>query len=166
MGLLAGQGRRTGRLGHLYVLCAVPAVRNGCTLVCLGSSHCTHGREASQIRLNHTPWHEPYCCSAHKWHQCAGKTCHPGAHTYHPLPRALLCSAPPCRWGLQRGTSVLAKSTKAARIRANLDVLSWQLPEQAMARLCARQLQQRMVDGSFWMHPKGPYRSLAELWDE
>jgi diketogulonate reductase-like aldo/keto reductase len=61
---------------------------------------------------------------------------------------------------------VLAKSTKAARIRANLDVLSWQLPEQAMARLCARQLQQRMVDGSFWLTPKGPYKTLRDLWDE
>ena len=26
--------------------------------------------------------------------------------------------------------------------------------------------QQRLVDGSFWVSPAGPYRSVAELWDD
>lgn len=34
------------------------------------------------------------------------------------------------RWAVQRGTSVLPKSVHPERIAANLDVLSWQLPEQ------------------------------------
>jgi diketogulonate reductase-like aldo/keto reductase len=70
------------------------------------------------------------------------------------------------RWGLQRGTSVIAKSTHPERIRANLDVLSWRLPEEAERRLGGLGLQQRMVDGSFWLSPKGPYRTLRDLWDE
>lgn len=28
-----------------------------------------------------------------------------------------------------------------------------------------RMLQQRMVTGVMWLHPRGPYRTLAELWD-
>ena len=24
----------------------------------------------------------------------------------------------------------------------------------------------RMVDGSFWLHPKGPYVTMQDLWEE
>ena len=24
----------------------------------------------------------------------------------------------------------------------------------------------RMVNGSFWLHPRGPYVTMADLWDE
>lgn len=41
-----------------------------------------------------------------------------------PLPQVLI------RWAVQRGTSVLPKSVNPTRIAANMDVLSWALPEQ------------------------------------
>ncbi len=72
------------------------------------------------------------------------------------------------RWAVQRGTSVLPKSVNPQRIAANLEVLlgGWRLSEQHMAALDALPLQRRMVDGSFWVDARGPYRSTAELWDE
>jgi diketogulonate reductase-like aldo/keto reductase len=61
---------------------------------------------------------------------------------------------------------VIAKSTRPERILANLDVLSWRLPEDDERKLGSLALQQRMVDGSFWLSPRGPYRTLHDLWDE
>lgn len=87
-------------------------------------------------------------------------------------------AAPPCcpplhrapqvliRWGVQRGTSVLPKSTNPARIRANIEVFDWSLGREDFDRLSALATQQRMVDGSFWLSPGGPYRTLRDLWDE
>eukprot|EP00775_Hariotina_reticulata_P009976 gene9976-10130_t len=72
------------------------------------------------------------------------------------------------RWAVQRGTSVLPKSTSAVRIKANLDVLAWSLPDADVAALSrlAEASPQRMVDGSFWLNPMGPYKTLQDLWDE
>ena len=39
------------------------------------------------------------------------------------------------RWGIQRGTVVIPKSINPERIANNFDVLSWELPEDAMAQL-------------------------------
>lgn len=39
------------------------------------------------------------------------------------------------RWGLQMGNSVLPKSTKEARIKENLDVFDWSIPEDLFAKL-------------------------------
>lgn len=36
------------------------------------------------------------------------------------------------RWGVQRGTSVLPKSTNPDRVKQNLDVLDWELSEDDM----------------------------------
>lgn len=38
------------------------------------------------------------------------------------------------RWGLQMGQSVLPKSTNEARIRENLDVFDWSIPEDLFAK--------------------------------
>lgn len=70
------------------------------------------------------------------------------------------------RWALQRGTSALPKSTRPERIRSNLDVFDWRLDQPDFDRLSQLATQLRMVDGSIWLHPQGPYRSLAELWDD
>jgi len=72
------------------------------------------------------------------------------------------------RWNLERGVSVLPKSVRAERIAANLDVLSAQhaLSEEERLSLSSVEPQARMVAGGFWLTARGPYRTLAELWDE
>ena len=50
---------------------------------------------------------------------------------------------------MQRGTSVLPKSTSAKRIVSNLAVLDWQLSDDDMAVLSQLDYQARMVDGKF-----------------
>ncbi|KAK9812757.1 hypothetical protein WJX72_003137 [[Myrmecia] bisecta] len=70
------------------------------------------------------------------------------------------------RWALQHGTSVLPKSTSPARIQANLEVFDWHMPADDFAELSALQPQMRMVDGSFWLHPAGPYKTLQDFWNE
>lgn len=39
------------------------------------------------------------------------------------------------RWGLQRGTIIIPKSSKAERLRENLDVLDFELTEEEMAAI-------------------------------
>ena len=69
------------------------------------------------------------------------------------------------RWAVQRGTSVLPKSVTPERIAANLEVVDWQLSDAQIATLGAVEPQVRMLHGTFWCK-KGPYKSLADLWDE
>eukprot|EP00199_Chlamydomonas_sp_CCMP681_P002944 CAMPEP_0119106776 /NCGR_PEP_ID=MMETSP1180-20130426/6312_1 /TAXON_ID=3052 ORGANISM="Chlamydomonas cf sp, Strain CCMP681" /NCGR_SAMPLE_ID=MMETSP1180 /ASSEMBLY_ACC=CAM_ASM_000741 /LENGTH=314 /DNA_ID=CAMNT_0007092163 /DNA_START=58 /DNA_END=1002 /DNA_ORIENTATION=+ len=67
------------------------------------------------------------------------------------------------RWACQRGTSVLPKSVKPERIASNLDVQTWSIPEDMMAKL--NNLQQiRMLPGTFLVKPSGPFESVTELW--
>ncbi|MCI47870.1 aldo-keto reductase family 4 member C9-like, partial [Trifolium medium] len=37
------------------------------------------------------------------------------------------------RWGLQMGHNVLPKSTNAARIKENIDLFDWSIPEDLLA---------------------------------
>lgn len=76
------------------------------------------------------------------------------------------CAQVLIRWAVQRGTSVLPKSTHPGRITANLDVFSWSLSAEDFAALSSLSTQRRMVAGGMWVNPQGPYRSLQELWDE
>ena len=71
------------------------------------------------------------------------------------------------KWALQgRPTcSVLPKSSSPSRIRGNLDVLTWRLSENDLDAIDAVSRRCRMVDGSFWLSPDGPYRTLEDLWD-
>lgn len=71
------------------------------------------------------------------------------------------------RWAVQRGTSVLPKSVNPSRIRSNLDVFDWELTQEDFEALSSLEPQMRMVPGDFWIDPKnGPYKTLADLWDE
>jgi diketogulonate reductase-like aldo/keto reductase len=70
------------------------------------------------------------------------------------------------RWALQRGTSVIPKSVSPARLRENLDVLSWALDASDVAALSALRPQRRLIDGASFLKPDGPYATLAQLWDE
>lgn len=70
------------------------------------------------------------------------------------------------RWAIQRGTSVLPKSSKPQRISSNLDAVSWSLTDDEMAELSNVPTQIRMVNGRMWLNSDGPYRTLKDLWDD
>ena len=70
------------------------------------------------------------------------------------------------RWALQHGTSVIPKSTNPSRIAGNLDVLDWELSPADYDLLSTMAFQMRMVNGGMWLNPRGPYRTMEELWDE
>eukprot|EP00877_Chromochloris_zofingiensis_P006838 jgi/Chrzof1/2407/Cz11g14080.t1 len=70
------------------------------------------------------------------------------------------------RWALQRGTSTLPKSVNPDRIKSNIAVFDWCLPPEDFDRLNRLPIECRMVDGSVWIDPRGPYHTLSELWDD
>jgi Aldo/keto reductase family len=70
------------------------------------------------------------------------------------------------RWAVQRGTSVLPKSTNTGRIAANSAVWDWTLDTTDVAALSSVVYQQRMVNGGFLLSAQGPYVTLQDLWDE
>ncbi|KAI4356517.1 hypothetical protein L6164_000536 [Bauhinia variegata] len=69
------------------------------------------------------------------------------------------------RWGLQKGHSVLPKSTNEARIKENFDVFNWSIPDDLFAKFSEIQ-QARLIRGTTFVHKTyGAYRTLEELWD-
>ncbi|MED6153858.1 NADPH-dependent aldo-keto reductase, chloroplastic, partial [Stylosanthes scabra] len=69
------------------------------------------------------------------------------------------------RWGLQTGHSVLPKSTSEERIKANLDVFDWSIPEELMAKFTEIK-QERLIKGTaFFNETYGQYKTINELWD-
>ncbi|GLT75848.1 hypothetical protein SLA2020_475420 [Shorea laevis] len=69
------------------------------------------------------------------------------------------------RWGLQMGHSVLPKSTNEARIKGNLDVFDWSIPDDLFAKFSEIE-QEKLVKSSEFVHEAcGPYRTLEQLWD-
>ncbi|XP_044481575.1 NADPH-dependent aldo-keto reductase, chloroplastic-like [Mangifera indica] len=69
------------------------------------------------------------------------------------------------RWGLQMGHSVLPKSTNEERIKQNLDVYGWSIPDDLFAKISEIE-QARLVRGTSFIHDTyGVYRSVEELWD-
>jgi len=68
------------------------------------------------------------------------------------------------RWGVQMGHSVLPKSTNEERIRENIDVYDWSIPDDLFARLSEIE-QERLIPASFFVHPEGVFKSVEELWD-
>ena len=69
------------------------------------------------------------------------------------------------RWGLQMGHSVLPKSTNEERIKANLDVCDWSIPEELMAKFPEIK-QERLIKGTaFFNETYGQYKTIEELWD-
>lgn len=68
------------------------------------------------------------------------------------------------RWGIQTGHSVLPKSTSEERIKANLDVLDWSIPEDLLAKFSEIE-QERLLKANFIVHPDGVYKTLEEFWD-
>lgn len=68
-------------------------------------------------------------------------------------------------WGLERGTSVIPKSTRPKRIRENFEALNLRLTEQDMRELEGLEGPYRYTTGSGWVIEGSPYQ-YADLWDE
>ncbi|XP_010262633.1 PREDICTED: aldo-keto reductase family 4 member C9-like [Nelumbo nucifera] len=69
------------------------------------------------------------------------------------------------RWGLQMGHSVLPKSTNEKRIKENLDVFDWSIPEDLFVKFSEFE-QARLITGSFFVHETlSHYKTVEELWD-
>lgn len=71
------------------------------------------------------------------------------------------------KWAIQRGTSVIPKSSHDERIKENIQVFNWEIPEEDFQALSNIQEQKRVLDGEdlFVNKVHGPYKSVAELWD-
>ncbi|KAM6550893.1 hypothetical protein CsatB_000701 [Cannabis sativa] len=69
------------------------------------------------------------------------------------------------RWGVQSGHSVLPKSVNESRIKENLSLFDWSIPEELFSKFSGIH-QQRLLRGDFALHQSlSPYKSLQELWD-
>ncbi|KAK2379152.1 NADPH-dependent aldo-keto reductase, chloroplastic [Trifolium repens] len=69
------------------------------------------------------------------------------------------------RWGLQMGHSVLPKSTNTARIKENIDLFDWSIPEDLLANFNDIE-QERVVLGETFVSQTSPgYKTIEELWD-
>ncbi|GAY49753.1 hypothetical protein CUMW_121490 [Citrus unshiu] len=81
------------------------------------------------------------------------------------------------RWGLQMGNSVLPKSTNEVRMKENLDVFDWSIPEDLLAKfsgieqasscdIITMTLLARLLRGTSFVHETyGVFRTLEDLWD-
>ncbi|XP_057983759.1 aldose reductase [Malania oleifera] len=71
------------------------------------------------------------------------------------------------RWAVQRGTSVIPKSSHSNRIKENIMVFDWQIPEQDFHALSSLPDQKRVLTGEdmFVNKEHGPFRGVADLWD-
>ncbi|XP_060202727.1 aldose reductase-like isoform X1 [Lycium barbarum] len=71
------------------------------------------------------------------------------------------------RWALQRGTSTIPKSDHSERIKENIKVFSWEIPELDFKAISDIPDQMRVLDGeeSFVNKTDGPFRSVADIWD-
>ncbi|XP_011653652.1 NADPH-dependent aldo-keto reductase, chloroplastic [Cucumis sativus] len=68
------------------------------------------------------------------------------------------------RWGLQKGHSVLPKSTSDSRIKENFDVFDWSIPEDLFAKFSEFH-QAKLLVGTFFANENYVYRTVEELWD-
>ncbi|MFQ6659329.1 hypothetical protein Gotur_028259 [Gossypium turneri] len=75
------------------------------------------------------------------------------------------------RWGLQMGHSVLPKSISEARLKENLDVFNWFIPQELLPTFshieqASKQLHEKLIRGEAFVHETyGAYKTLEELWD-
>ncbi|XP_062231562.1 NADPH-dependent aldo-keto reductase, chloroplastic-like isoform X2 [Phragmites australis] len=68
------------------------------------------------------------------------------------------------RWGLQMGQSIIPKSTNEARIKENLNIFDWSIPEDLMAKFSEIQ-QVKMLRAEFVVHPQGIFKTVEDFWD-
>ena len=70
------------------------------------------------------------------------------------------------KYGVQRGCSVLPKSSTASRVAENADIFDAPLSPGDMEALGRLEPQTRFLHMQTCVHPKGPYKTLADFWDE
>jgi len=68
------------------------------------------------------------------------------------------------RWGIQMGQSVLPKSVNEARIKENIDIFDWSIPEDLMAKFSEIK-QVRLQRAEFAVNPQSGYNTLEDFWD-
>lgn len=68
------------------------------------------------------------------------------------------------RWAVQRGTSVIPKSTNAKRLYENLMSTNIVLKDDEMAAIASLDVRYRFFDGTHWMMEGSPY-TMDNLWD-
>ncbi|KAF0904450.1 hypothetical protein E2562_034560 [Oryza meyeriana var. granulata] len=68
------------------------------------------------------------------------------------------------RWNIQMGHSVLPKSVTEERIKQNIDVYDWSIPEDLLAKFSEIK-QVRLLRGNFIVNPQSVYKTHEELWD-
>jgi alcohol dehydrogenase (NADP+) len=68
-------------------------------------------------------------------------------------------------YGLNRGISVIPKSTNAGRIKQNIEADAIQLTQDEVEAISEEDRNYRFIDGSFWTMEGSPY-TLSDLWGE
>ncbi len=69
------------------------------------------------------------------------------------------------KWGIQRGTSVIPKTTNIGRLKENFNSLKVVLHPDDKIKISELDKHHRFIDGKFWMYDGSPY-TLKKLWDE
>ncbi|TVU36525.1 hypothetical protein EJB05_18462 [Eragrostis curvula] len=68
------------------------------------------------------------------------------------------------RWNIQMVHSVVPKSVSEERIKQNLDVYDWSIPDELLKKFSEIK-QARLVRGNFIVNPQSIYKTHEELWD-
>ncbi|KAM3333726.1 hypothetical protein ACQJBY_028683 [Aegilops geniculata] len=68
------------------------------------------------------------------------------------------------RWGLQQGQSVLPKSANESRLKENIDLFDWSIPEELCAKLSEIK-QVKQIRGDSFVHPQSIYKTYEDLFD-
>ncbi|XP_022143954.1 NADPH-dependent aldo-keto reductase, chloroplastic-like [Momordica charantia] len=68
------------------------------------------------------------------------------------------------RWGIQKGHSVVPKSTNESRIKENFDVFDWSIPEDLFAKFSEFD-QARLLRGTTFANENYVYKTIEEFWD-
>ncbi|XP_056689528.1 NADPH-dependent aldo-keto reductase, chloroplastic [Spinacia oleracea] len=70
------------------------------------------------------------------------------------------------RWGLQMGHSVLPKTSNESRLKENMDVFSWSIPDNLLCKFSEIK-QEKFEKAVYLVHEASAgYKTLEELWDE
>ncbi|XP_074270852.1 NADPH-dependent aldo-keto reductase, chloroplastic-like [Silene latifolia] len=69
------------------------------------------------------------------------------------------------RWGIQMGHSILPKTSNEARLKQNMDLFDWSIPEDLISKFSEFK-QVKFVQPMSMVHEKSAgYKTLEELWD-